>query len=389
MQSRQEHKLLLCYFLISFGSSMSMITTFIQINPYFGKMEFLAYALSARTLVMMAASLSLQRILQSFKVRNILFYSQLFGVISTISIMVGFSSNSYLLVFLGIVLGGLPANILNVCTTSTLKNMIMDEFIYRKISGTREIASGCALIGAGLLAPILSHLINIHYIFLFTAIVYLLTSIYILLSDMSFGELDEPEIASVNISLKSVFTSKPFILFQISVFASLILIGLFPIVAGTKDLIPNFEINDILRGNLWALEGVAVFSMGLVYIIANKVKHSPYVYLLFLNAVLIFLLTVFTSTFSLFLICFAFNFLMSMAFLKFKDDLLIIAGSNRNLVNSYTTLAHFIRSLLCTISPLLLTIMFGGLGFYKSIMYIFIYQLGLLILYIFINKFKS
>ena len=142
----------------------------------------------------------------------------------------------------------------------------------------------------------------------------------------------------------------------------------------------GFEMPELLRESLWAIEGIAIFFASSLYVVSQERLKNPTVQsFLMLNALVLVAMKVFDAS----LMVVAFGLMISLsynlAFLRFRDDLVIAAGDDTHKIQGYSALASFYRAVLCTISPLLLPWAFSRFNFLSVSMILVFFQFGLVL----------
>ena len=315
---------------------------------------------------MVVFSYNVNRVFAVLGLRRTYLTSQIFGLVAVGILYWGFSQLSYLIIVAGLLLAGLPGNLVSVGIISIIKQQTSDAAQFRKYSATREVILGTSQIIAGISVPFLIPSIGVSGILVLDALSYITAFIYIsrVLTESSIprdlGTI--PPFPNFHYIFRPRFKEFAFI-----AASPLLLLAFLPMMAGSDNFSSILSLPDSVRRSLWAIEGFTMALSGSAYFLMKKwFDYSSFLALFLLNGLWVTTLNLpHTTTVSIgvcIVIAFSFNF----CFVRLRDDLLIASGHDKASITAYSGLALAFRSAMATISPFLLAWIFGYLSFPRA-----------------------
>lgn len=265
-----EKRILVAFALTTFGSSLASVGTFISIYEVFGSVALLAVALSLRTVVMFFSSFLTTYLFNKKGVKHTLIISEIFGILSTLILLLGMDSQTSELVLVAIILLGVPSIFLKNGLIAILKINLNCDNKFRTASGNLGVIAGSSILLAGIFAPLIINKINFNFI-IYLDVITFIAGIAIV---SSLKNSKEPGSDNQSIDLRSTFNS---LLDDIKVDTkisksythlapTLILMGLIPILAGGVWVSSDIQIFDIqISKFFWTLEGLSLLISGHIY----------------------------------------------------------------------------------------------------------------------------
>ncbi|MBV9575782.1 MAG: hypothetical protein JO149_04085 [Gammaproteobacteria bacterium] len=381
-----QSKLIIFLFVTSFGSALSSIATFISIESYFNSLIFLGVALSIRTFASALFSYYSNHIIQRLGLSNSLFASQIFGCMALFVLLFGFYYNNFGITILGIVLTGLPSSLVSILLTIILRISAKNQELFRKYSARRELFFGIAMLLASIFSPLLLMKFNLNTVLSldivsYIAGIFILTKINIV---QLFLENDDEKIIKLE---KIAFSSAITRSFMIKTSASLILAGLLPLLASSGKIEFTMDMPLLFRQWLWAIEDVTAIFASLIYLIFVILWHQKWFdAILMLSGIWLAIPTIFTNTYTVIIALISICILTDYSGQKFRDDLIVSAKNDSNLIKAYSALAQFQRNFIYFISPIFLSILFTYTNCLISLFFIISIQIIFYITYKFKNK---
>ncbi len=384
----KQKLLILFYFITTFGSSLSGVSTFFSIEPYFKNIYYIGLALSARTLAGFLFSYLVPQIIARVGISRAFIISQIFGCASLIILLLGFHLKNFTFTLLGIMLTGLPSVLVAILLSITFKLTTKDEKLFRKYSGNRELSANIALLLATVISPILLLKFKINFIILIDGISYisaLLLLCYIKIQNKTALETSN---RPLNLSKRKIFLNADTGIFYFQISISLLLAGLIPLLASSSKLGITAGMPQLLREWLWLIEQLASIIACVFYVHIQKIiKNNLLTQFLLLNSVWLCLLR-FNISYAIFPALALTSFFMQLSFLRFRDDLILMAGNDSTLVHTYSAITLAQKNFIYFLSPLLLVTVFS-LSEKRSILVMVLLQLILYLSYIIIRKFLN
>ncbi|MBC7759783.1 MAG: hypothetical protein H7069_13070 [Phormidesmis sp. FL-bin-119] len=153
MQSTRISALISLAVLTSFGSSLTAIGTFLALGRTFHDAKLLALALAVKTL----SAVMITRFTRKYALKNSVYrtmiVSQLSGVPLLILMAIGFSSLNPGLILIGIFLSGFSGNLLSLVFVPIIKELAVEEDLFKKWQGIQQTCLGVGSLIAGFISP--------------------------------------------------------------------------------------------------------------------------------------------------------------------------------------------------------------------------------------------
>lgn len=353
-----QNRLMLFYFVTALGSALSGTASFLSLENFFHSLIFLGFALSARTFASASFSYIANHLIHRFGLHACLLFSQLFGCLSLAVLYVGFNFHQFSITIMGIVLAGIPFAFVSILLNVILRISSEDHKIFRKYSGRRELVFGIAMLLSSLLAPLLLYKYNLNIVLLVDAISYFLG--ILLIANLTIKGQADLDAKNKPVSLrKLISSSRPAQAFFFKTSAALLLAGLLPLLASSGKIAFTEHMPVLMRQWLWAIEDVTAISASLVYLIFSILQtQKRFEDFLMLSAVFLIIPLLYLSNESVILTIVVICLLTDFANQKFRDDLIVSAGQNTDLIHAHSALAQFQRNFIFFLSPLILTLLF-------------------------------
>lgn len=358
------------------GSSLTTVSAFISVEGALGSATYLAWALSLRTAGFFAFSYFSPYLLNRFGEKLTILGAQFFGLFALTILGLGFESGNPFAICVGIVLAGIPGNLLVTGTVATLKQLVTDPDVFRRLSARREIMSGATLCFAGLVAPLVVPKIGLAMVFFLDAVTYLGAVIALLFLKLPKQNIDSsfPVFPAPRLFLTSDARS-----FLLSVSGPLVLMATLPMLASSSAIRATLSLSSELFRSMWAIEGLVGVSAGLFYS-RFGLKHQNLIVKMFTHVNVVFVLIVFlpvAETVKFLTLCMI-PLTYSVAFFYDRDNLLLNAKDDRSLINVYAAFSGLTRSFWGSVSPFVYTVGLGYLSLNSWVLAIFVVQATLL-----------
>ena len=380
-------KKMLSFFLVtSIGYSITSIATFLSIETVFHSIRYLGMTLSLRTLFSCLLGYKANHLIQKINIKNLFILSQVFGLISVISIYLGFYFHTFSIVFFGIILIGLPTTLTTILLSITLRLSSECSIMFRKYSGSRELVFGASRLLACLAAPLILLKANISYIIFFNLVTYSIGLMFFVSLDLK--RFINEKIADSVIKINAlILKSKDTWRFACQTLASISLIALVPLLASSDNISLTQDLSPLLRQSLWSVEALTMIFGSVIYLVAKKLRELESVkVILMLNSVFLFLFLYFKQPYMVVGIVMLISVLMMLSFYIFRDDYVISAGENIRLIEAHSAFSAIMKDLICSVSPVMLSYVFTKFTMDIAIWMLLTIQFILLIGYLFLSK---
>ena len=168
--------------------------------------------------------------------------------------------------------------------------------------------------------------------------------------------------------------------YSIKLLSSMLLISFIALIASSKNFFHLKHIPELFRQSLWSIEAFAMIIGSSLYVFLRKstILNSSQPILL-LNSITLVLIQITPSPLTLILTNFLLSLLIMLAFYKFRDDYVLSAGSNSELINGFSAFSLAQRDLVCTLSPVILSYLFSHYHFLTTVNILIIAQICLFI----------
>lgn len=354
-----QNRLILFFFVTSLGSAFSSIATFLSIEHYFKSLILLGIALSVRTLASAVFSAFSNSIIHRLGLVRSLLVSQIFGCLALAILFLGFHFDIFLLTILGIVLTGLPSTFVAILITITLRISSDNSALFRKYSGRRELVFGIAMLLSSILAPILLWKFNLNVVLSIDSISYIVG--FILLINLKIAEnVSEEEHKAITPLRQILYTSKNAQEYMLKTSACLLLAGLLPLLASSAQIAFTADMPTLFRQWLWAIEDITAISASLLYLFLSIIRKQKFFdAAVMLSGVWLIIPLIFEHNFSIIISAVIICLLTDFSGQQYRDDLIVSAGNDANLIKAYSALSLFQRNFIFFISPILLSILFS------------------------------
>lgn len=346
---------LIFLFITSLGSSLSSLASFFNIDSYFHGIFSVGLALSVKTFAASVFSYKAHILIKKIGLYWAFIFSQVFGCISILVLLIGFYFHSFPIVIIGVTLTGIPMALLAILVTIAIKLTTDNELSYRKHSGTREFITGLSMLIAAFLVPMLLIKIDLYNILLLDLLSFLIGIIIIKvrLSNLPIYSKTEFFIDS------NIFYSKETWAFIIKVSASLLLTAIVPIFASSSHVLLTKDIPLMVKQWIWVIDAVTLMFSSFIYILLKDIKSNKlYEFIITVNGILLIIFLTEINTIKIFFGLVLISFSSSISFLKFRDDYILRAGKDLNCVASYASLSTLQKNFIQFLSPIILTILF-------------------------------
>ena len=374
MNNQQSaRKILLIYFLTMLGSSLTTVVSFLSVETVNPSGSSVNNALAIRTLGFVLFSYLTPALLNKFGEKLSLIFAQAFGLIALLVLFVGFHSQEIILVYLGIMLTGLPSNITATGLLASLRSWISNPDQFRFYSSRRELIGGLTLSLAGFLSPILISHFGIEKLLFFDGLTYIFAILFLSLS------IFPQHVPSAQNSFPhwKEFSRPEVFKFILVVSGSLALMATLPLIASSTEVRTIIGLDSHIFKSLWGIEGFVAIVASYLYPKMRKQKYA--LTAVHLNAWPL-LAVGFVSFFELkFILLSLVPICFTIVFLEARDTLIISAKDDKRLVNNYIAITSLIRSAWGTLSPYILYDLFRWLGLlFSSLVLLAIQSLELL-----------
>ncbi len=357
-----HYYLLTFLFITSFGSSLSSIASFSSIEQNFNSLYYLGIALSLKTFFAALAGLVFKSFILKMGIKKSLIFSQTAGCVTLLILLWGLKIKVFSLFLIGMVLTGLPMAVLAITYTFMLKFTSSDDDCFRKNSATREIVISSAIFIAALSTPVLLLTSGLYTIILVNMITYLCGTLMVFfIGEIKITNLNKN--TNLN-SFRKILTHKKTLAYFIQTSASLLLIAIVPIFASSNKISSITSVPLIFRQYLWVIDSIRLLFASIVYLLLRKYSSNKgYKLFLMCNGLPLLLLYFSINKITLIVALTVVGLLTSISFLQFRDDYVLSAGEDLNAIAQSSSLSIFQRSLMCTISPLIIISLFVNLDY--------------------------
>ncbi|HXH29795.1 MAG TPA: hypothetical protein VNJ01_03175 [Bacteriovoracaceae bacterium] len=374
---RKLDLLLLFYFVTSFGSILAMISTFIAAESTFGTLNHLALALSLRTFVSIVSSWNAPSIFRKYGIRQVLLISEIFGLMALMTLIYGVSQSNFIMSVTALSLMAIPSNLLSQGVISVVKiNCGEDRELFSRYSARMNKVMGLMDIFIGISSPVLLGMFSLEEVYLIDFGSYLLGFVF-LLSSGEFYARQSPTLRPVRPLIGS-FGKINFPMLR-SLFGTLILIGMVPLIAGSKEVLGLFQHSlsqNWLISALWATEGVGLFVSGFIY--SNPALRKNLNPLLQLSMLFILLSSLVSSYVILILGCILVTVGYDVNFKSKRDEALMHAGESEELVLQAASSFSIIKAVFCSLSPIVIVSIVNLTSVRDAFLILFVFQLSML-----------
>lgn len=371
-----QGRLILFFFITSFGTALSGVGAFLSLESTFNNLIFLGLALSLKTFGAAILSFFSNRIISRIGLFPSLKLTQLFGCLALLVLYLGFKNTNIELTLFGMVLTGFPGALSSILMTTLLRLSSDNEVLFRKFSGRRELVCGIAFFMASLLSPILLYFYNLNLILGIDLVTYLVG--FLLIKNIQ--PIQQSEVfkqvrdrSLFKIILKSTDAKK----YILKINGSLLLVGLLPLLAASKSISLTADFPILFRQWLWLIEDVTAVISSLLYVTFLYLIKKKYIdELLMINSVWLFFPIFFGENrilvvIFLFLIC----LILELSGQIYRDNLIIGANNDTNLIASYSAISVFQKNFVYCISPLILSVVFSIKNTPISVLALFMIQI--------------
>lgn len=382
-----QNRLILFFFVTSFGSALSSVATFLSIEHYFRSLILLGIALSIRTLASAVFSYVANDLIQRLGLMWSLLVSQIFGCGALLVLFLGFHFDIFIITILGIVLTGLPSTFVAILMTIVLRISSDNSALFRKYSGKREVVFGVSMFLSTMLAPVLLWKFNLNFVLLIDSLSYVIGFIILLKFTIRDPITLEEDNTKPQALRRILLTSKNVQEYVLKTSASLLLAGLLPLLASSSQIQFTMDMPTLMRQWLWSIEDITAISASLLYLFLSIIrKYKFFDLIVMLNGAWLIIAALLTHNYSIIISVIVICLLTDFSGQKFRDDLIISAGSNSNLVKSYSALSSFQRNFIFFVSPILLSFLISYTTIKVDVFIIILIQVSLYIMYRAIDK---
>lgn len=373
-----QNQLFVFFAITIFGSVLTSITCFVQIIPYFHSVSKLAWVLSLNTLFMAVYATFCGFLLRRIGVKRLFIITQMIGAIGVGILIFAFFNKSFALIILAIAFTGFTASNIQSLMTITLKQISYDEVTFRKASGSREMLFGFLRLAGGLLAPALLIFLNVYYVFCVDLLTYIISIIF--LTKLVFPTLPMQK-ESNSKTFQNLLTPES-VRFFVFTSAAMLLIGLIPMLASAGHFSVTEPLPIYLRQSIWSIDGLTMMLGSMFYVVFKNFKYNKIILLLLTaNALYLAIVTPQNATYTIIPVLIVMSFVLYLAFAKFRDDYVLSANQNLQLVVSYSAISTMQRNIMCFISPLILAFLLTHYNWHIFVMIILGIQVGVLSIY--------
>jgi len=362
------------YAVTGIGSTFTAVASFLNLEATFQSLGFLGTALAAKTLFGAFFSYIVGRILGRVTAYQITQTAQWLGLAILGVLALGFELKSQALVLTGIVLTSAPSIALQVFVNIGNKHLSVDDQEFRRLQGTTQMIGSVGFLLACLISPLLLGRYSIGFVLALDAFTFAFAIWYLTVRRHQLGlgprrDIEKPD------QTESAFQSGlgVYVGFGLLVFATYILKGLPPVVAGSHLTREILNTDSVARSLLWTTEAAAGIFSGIAY---RKfgIKFKSFRSVLVLNTLAFTPVYLAPSLTTMAIALFALSTLMTLGFMLFRDDLLQSSNNELELKKS-TSFSLICANVMMTISPLFCTIVAGWIGFFDFLLLSFGLQL--------------
>lgn len=362
---KREMRLYFVFFAITyFGSCLSAIATFLQIDRVFGSISYLGVALSLKTLFLVAGGIAAPPVILRLGLRRTLVLSQWAGAVFLVVLYSGFALRSFPLVLAGIFISSLPSLLLTVVCSSLYRLASDKPEDFRELQGTQAILGGMCFLIAGVSTPFLMRGIDFGAVLLLDAATYLVGVAFLSLRVSGWIEaLDESGKVKPSSDVPITGAADPgscswsdprVVQFAAALGATYLLIGIVPLVAISRQSLWSEVLRDVPQGIFWTIEALSALIGGWIYRSASKRAWLQAALALPIPIGLFLIPLVYSnSAWGVGCSLGALSLSMVLRFLKIRDDFMLQFESKEDTVRAsarVSTVVHF----LMFISPLIL-----------------------------------
>lgn len=341
----------------------------------------LGIALSIRTLAAAIFSYKANDIIKKIGLFWSLIASQIFGCLALAVLFLGFHFKVFALTALGIVLTGLPSTFVAILITIILRVSSDNSALFRKYSGRRELVFGIAMLASSILAPILLWKFNLNFVLAIDIVSYIIGFFLLLNLKISNQGSEEDEHKTLQPLRYLVFNSNAQE-YLLKTNACLLLAGLLPLLASSSQINFTMDMPILFRQWLWSIEDITAISASLLYLFFTIIKKNKFfTAIVMMSGVWLIVPLQFENNYSIIISAVVICLLTDFSGQKFRDDLVISAGDDLNLIKSYSALSLFQRNFVFFISPVLLSLLFTFTSTPISVSIIIFIQFVLFFLY--------
>lgn len=381
-------KLLIFHLIITLGYSITGLAAFFSIEISFHKISYLGLALCLRTFSACIIGYMANILIKKFGIRKLFLGMITSWIAALICMFYAFDLSNFLFVIVGIILIGVVAALNTILLTIAFRLISENNISYRKNSGSRELFFGFARLIACLITPPLLLAFDTKMIFLINAIICLTSiSFFINLNVMQLEQVKTPE-KNKAIKVHYLFLkSRDTWTYMCQIGSSWMLIALIPLLSSSNQIGFVNELPIALKQSLWSIEaGMMIFS-SMLYLLSRRLCASEIAKaVLMLNSLFLFPLLFFLNSIMVLIIAAVISASIMVSFYIFRDDYIIAAGKNRELIDAHSALSSVIRDLMCSISPIILSMAFNNLKLHIMIFVILMLQFSLYIGHLLIAK---
>lgn len=376
-----QNRLILFFFVTSLGSALSSIASFLSVEKYFESLILLGLALSVRTFASAVFSYKANAIIERLGLVKSLLVSQIFGCLALVVLFLGFHFDTFIITILGIILTGLPSTFVAILISIILRISSSNSDLFRKFSGRRELVFGVAMLISSILAPVLLWKFSLNFV-LFIDVISYLTG-FILIVNMKIDKPIPEQENKKSLPLRThVLASKSAQDYMIKTSASLLLAGLLPLLASSGKIQFTMDLPVLIRQWLWSIEDITAISASVIYLFfAIFRKQKFFEIVVMLSGIWLFVPIIFSYKYSIVFAAAIICLLTDFSGQKFRDDLIISAGEDENLIKANSALAQFQRNFIFFLSPILLSILLTYTNMFLTVATIIFVQLSLYIMH--------
>lgn len=364
------------FFIISFISSFiaafCSISIFFSIDQVFQSTILLAIGLSIRTLSTALFSYRANILIKRLGTYLSYLLSQLIAITTVLVLWLGFLYKNKFIVIFGVALMGIPLTLTTIFLTITFRLNHKTDENFRNSSGLRELIFGIGRLSACITAPIFLSKFNLNSVFIVFCVGCIIN---LLLSPLL--NFDNKDTLSPNMAvlfnyhaLKNPATWE----YAIKLIPSYILVAFVALVASSNELDFTKHITMYHHQMLWSLEAFMMVIGGFVYVHFRKIGCRYIEPLLILNSILLYLLLWKTNFFMLSIIIMLTSFFICFSYNQFRDDYIVSAGTNKQLIEIYSGFSIFFRDLICTASPVFLSALFLHFSLFEAVSILLCFQ---------------
>jgi hypothetical protein len=364
--------LFIFYLITTFGTVLSSIATFLSIETYFHSTYYLVLALSFKTLAACLFSWKANYLIKKIGVNNAFKLSQLLGCLILVVLFVGFKTNNFSVVNIGIMLISLPSTLAAILMTIALKVTSSADEHYVRGSANRELVVGVASLMGAFLSPILLYITNIYIVLLVDFMTYILG--YFLILRVKIAETSKIDDSNSLVPVLDAQLAKARGTFNFicKTSASLLLVSFIPLIAASNHIDLTKDIPEIVRQSTWVVDFLTAIVAGFIYLNWSFIKKSLAIKnVLVLNSLVFIALLFYKNIYIILIVSLFISFTSYLSFQRFRDEYIICAGDNHDRIRIYSSFSIFQRNFIFFISPLLMGPMLTNL----SLVWVFIISL--------------